>query len=165
MIKFYHSLFISLACIFLSATSISAATAYKSLLINYTDGTSLLLAIENGMTTEFDNGDIVMKSSKGTIAAPTADIKSINFSTIPGEDWGTAGIGAIPSETISVAVNSSSVEIQNIPGTSLITMTNLAGQTVKSLQATDSASISTGSLPKGIYILTIDNKAIKIAIK
>lgn len=165
MTKFYQSLIILLSCITISFSSAYAATGYKSILINYTDGTNLLLAIENGMTTEFDNGDILMQSPKGTIAIPTSDVKSFNFSTIPGVDWGTAGIDEVPSEAASIVVNELSVELDNIPASSHISLVNLAGQTVKSFQASGSVSIATGSLANGIYILSINNKSIKIALK
>ncbi len=165
MKKFYYSSLLFFSLMLLSGLTAFAATPYQSVQLNYNDNSSMLIHIEGDMTTKFDDGNLLMQCNKGDIAVPVSKLKSFSFSTLPGSDKEWMGIESIFSETITVTLDGSTLSLRNLnPGTR-VAVTDMAGQTVKTLTASGDVDIPVNDLHKGIYVVTVNNKSIKIALK
>ena len=92
MKKFYSLIFALMGlCMFVPAK----AETYKSVVFHKTDGTTLALTVESGLTTVVGSGEIAMSCDLGIITLPTTEVTKWTFSTEPGMDFGLAGINNI----------------------------------------------------------------------
>lgn len=165
MKKFYFSSLLLLSIIFMSALNGFAATPCQSVQLNYSDNSSMLIHIEGDMTTRFEDGNLLMQCSKGDIAVPVSKLKSFSFSTLPGSDKEWMGIESVFTESTTIVIDGSTLNINNLNPGSHVTITNMAGQTVKSITAGGNIEFSLNDLHKGIYVVTVNNKSLKIAVK
>lgn len=162
----HRSSLLALVGVLFTALCASAATPLKSVQINYADNSTMLVHIEGDMSTKFEDGNLLMQCSKGNISIPVSKLKGFSFSTLPGSDKEWLALESVKSETISFTISADNLCISNLePGTK-ITVTNIAGQTLKSLSArTTEVQLPLDNFTKGIYILTVNNKSLKIALK
>ncbi len=146
----------------MSTAHIDAAT-YKSVVINHTDGSRTAIAIENGMTTCVADGHLNLSCAKGDISYPVQDVTGWTFSTASGDSDRWAGIDSPTADDVLCAVESDRIVFDNLPYGSVITLTTSDGRTVSRTVAQGQYELSlTGVIP-GIYIVTFNDKSIKIA--
>lgn len=77
------------------------------------------------------------------------------------EDEPTTGVGTVETETsFAVNVNGNVIEVLNAPENADLVVTNLAGQTVYS-----GKSMTVKVAEAGIYIVTVGNESVKVAVR
>jgi len=105
------------------------------------DATNMILHLTNGTTHEM----------------PLNSLTKMFFS-----EQEAAGIAAINNDGTSIRMEGGTVKIQ-AQGGAHITIYNSAGGVVKSLSSsTDNTDVNIGNIPKGIYIIRVNDKAQKV---
>lgn len=150
---------LALAC--LCAASAQALN-YHSVKVTRTDGTTLSISIENATTVTIADGIHHWQSEKGTIEMPSADVHSWIFSKDTADTSAWSGIADASTSTENIAVTAAEVELSGLPADSSVTIHDLNGRSLYSTQCEGDCSISLLPYPSGIYILTVNNRSIKI---
>lgn len=163
MKKFYSLI---LALIGLNIAMPSVAETYRSVVFSRTDGTTLALTVESGMSTIVADGSITMSCDAGVISLPTDEITKWTFSTEPGMDFSTAGIETPATDAVDVIIGTDAITINGLADGAKVMLTGIDGRiAAATAAAAGHANLSTANLHGGIYILTFNNKSIKIALK
>ncbi len=161
--KKFYSLILALIglCMFVPAK----AENYRSVVFSRTDGTTLALTVESGMSTIVADGSITMSCEIGILSLPTSEITKWTFSTQPGMDFGLAGIDAPQADAVEVIVSDGAIALNGLADGSKVMLTAVDGRVVASMTASGHATLSTSGLHGGVYILTYNDKSLKIALK
>ena len=140
-------------------------TGYRSIVFHRTNGTALAIAMEDDMTVNLENGNIAMACSKGTLSVAIAEMKYWTYSKQQGDDSQWSGIESIVGDAVNVVVSDNFITIQNLPENSNISLVAMDGRVVAAGKASGSYEIAINGLTTGVYVLTYNNNAIKIAVK
>ena len=163
--KKFYALILALVGVCGSTVPADAAD-YRSVVFNKTDGTSLALTVESGMTTLVTPGFITLSCDKGVISLPTSELKGWTFSKELGVDFDVAGVDTPEADSrLDVALGAGELTLNGLAASSKVMLTAVNGQVVVSAVASDSYTIPTGNLTSGVYILTVNDKSLKIALK
>lgn len=156
--------FITFLCI---AMAVSASiNGYKSIMLNHHDGSSDIVTIGNEMTVSAANGELTLKCDKGTVSVKLEDLQNWTYSKLAGSDDLWAGIDAPEADLVEVRFGAESIELFNLPEKSTVMLTAIDGKTLVSTTVdADYFNISLSGLNGGVYILTYNNKSLKIAVK
>jgi hypothetical protein len=104
--------------------------------------------------------DIILKVPNGSLDAYKTTDGWKNFWNIEEMDDSSSGIDNINNNyDISIRTNDGSIAIQNKAESSIVRIYNLQGQLIKETYQSEIPG-----LPRGVYILSIDNHSFKIAI-
>lgn len=141
------------------------AEGYRSVVFNQTDGTTLAITVETGMSTLVTDGYITMSCEKGVLSLPAAEVTGWTFSREPGTDFEIAGIETPEADAVEVVVGTDDIALHGLAAGTKVMLTAVDGRVVASTTSTDTVSIPTGHLTTGVYILTYNDKSIKIALK
>ena len=128
------------------------AQDYKYLTASYNSTEkSFLLATVQKIT--FEDGNVVITTSKGVTKLPQEEMEKLFFSTT------------------SVAIESMALESENLKmvngilkakGNGILHIYNSAGQLIQLANVDGEMNISLSKLPKGIYIVNLDGQTIKV---
>lgn len=158
--------------VFASALALFGATQamaaqYRSVVINHPDRTVTTVAIESDMDATVAEGNLLLTCAKGTITLPVANVTNWTYSTEPGssDNWISAieSVGADASE-IDYERLADCIILSNLPEASNVALVAADGRVVSVMTASGSASVAIDNLPSGVYILTVNNNSIKIAL-
>lgn len=150
---------ILLAALCICATA--HAASYRSVQVNRTDGTTIAISIESGAKVTIADGSHLWTSDKGSIEMPSADVRSWQLSTKEGNaSW--SGIADAATSPESVTVTAAEIVLGNLPERTTVTLHDINGRTLHSSTPGGECTISLLTYPAGIYILTVNNRSIKI---
>lgn len=139
------------------------AAQYKSIKVTNHDGSSILIKGEKGITMTVTDDEMNFFTDPAfPLTLPTVDVKGI---TLSGEE-GTvqlAAIDAIAAGDITLDRVGEELIIGNLPLGSHISIVSLGGTIFHDATAEGSYSISLSSYPKGVYVVTVNNKTFKIS--
>lgn len=154
-------------CLFaIVATAWASIKGYKSVLLNHTDGTSDIIAIEEDMTIEAAAGVLTLSCSKGDIAVSIAELRNWTYGTVSGDDNLWTGIESAVADGVVVRMGADCIELQNLPAGSDVMLTSIDGRVVKTVRVDGGyVSLPLADLRGGVYILTYNKKSLKIAVK
>lgn len=162
---------ISLIAALLAAVGCSVASyagELRSVMIEYQNGLTAIIAMERGMQAAFADGDMVLSCQRGVMKFPLADLRNWRFSEAEGEsDRWIAAIGTVGADSQSIVVEwlPSGVALSNLPAQSAIRIFDLSGKEVKSYSAEGSFTVTYAHLRPGIYLLVVNGIALKMGIK
>ena len=165
--KKFYTLILVFVGICASAVMANAATTYRSVVFNKTDGEKFALTVESGMTTLVSDGYITMSCDLGVVSLPVSDVTSWTFSTEPGTDFKVAGVDT-PAEDldlVELVVNEGSLTLNGLAEGSKVMLVSVDGRVVASTVGEGTLTLPISSLHAGVYILTYNDKSIKIALK
>lgn len=164
--KKFYTLILVFVGICASAVMANAAT-YRSVVFNKTDGEKFALTVESGMTTLVSDGYITMSCDLGVISLATSEVNSWTFSTERGTDFEVAGIGTpeVDQNSVELIVNEGSLTLNGLAAGSKVMLVSVDGRVAASAVAEGSLTLPTSVLNAGVYILTYNDKSIKIALK
>lgn len=166
MKKIYLTIF---SAILLACASDAAAAAYKSVVINRHDGTSLTVSIEDDLKAAIREGNLELNSSKGSISLPVSECNKWVFSTEEGDPDAWSAIDGIATDTANVQLirTSDAITLRGVKGGERITLVSTDGRVVSSGTATEGAdfTISLDGTQRGVYIVAYGNHSLKIAIR
>lgn len=165
MKKFY----VLLSLLAMAVTGISAATSYRSIAVNLSDGTTEQVQIEPDMKALVADGQFAMLSSKGYIGYPIDKVKNWTFSTEPGSDKGWAAIDDVKTDEASVRIvyNGSEISFQGLEAGARVAVYGLDGTLMfESFNGTDGLCVvSLSGLSKGVYVVNYGKHSLKLAVK
>ena len=140
----------------------------KSIVLHHPDSRQTAITIEEGMSTTFADGHIVMSHAKGgvtyEIRQPLSGISRWTFSDSEGDPglWATAGIDEAGLRTeISLAGNILHVGAADTDAQ--VNLYSAGGVLVASCKG--AADFDLSPLSRGIYMLTVSGKTFKIAVR
>ncbi len=147
----------------------TAAAAYKSVVVNHADGGTTKITMESGMTTKFDAGNLLLECDKGEIRLPVENLKNWTFSAENGldnlwEDKTLSGIDAVGSDVVGLEQTGERLLLTNLPEKSKVMLVSMEGRVVAMATATGTCELSLAGLSKGVYVLTYNEKSVKIAL-
>lgn len=155
---------IMFAIIAMCAPQVKGATAYRSVVIEKTDGTLMRVAMENDMTAKVSEGEVIFSSGKGDIKFPISDLRHWSYSTEAGLDNLWTDIDEIDADSVGVERGYMMVSFKNLPAGSLVSLMALDGRTVGQWKAEGYFEVSLTDLTPGVYVLTYNDKSIKVAV-
>lgn len=150
----------------LIATSPVFAASYRSIHLNLKDNTIVKVSAKDGMTTTFEEKNIVMKHGSGTeelnVTLPLDDIRSWTYSTEPGDENAWAGIEKPEADNrINLWLGEGMITLRNLPEKSKVSLCDISGHQLKTAVATEECTLE---VAPGIYILSVNSLTFKIAV-
>lgn len=141
-----------------------ADKAYKSLVLNLNDERQVIVPLSTSLATTYDGANLVFVNGDMRIEIPASEVAKWFYSS----QLITTGLNDIDNETApSVeSVGEKSVRLSGLKENATISIFDMAGRTVKTAVASESAVISLESLTAGVYVIDIDGKhRLKISIR
>lgn len=146
-----------------------ASTSYKSLVLEHTDSQFTRVTLQPDMTTAFADGELVMTyESDGVlyeIRKPLNELRHWTFSTAEGDDNLWAGIGSTESDNVSIELGGTVIRVNGLPADSRVMLVTVDGRCVRNLTVQNECELDISGLVNGVYVLTINEKSFKIAVK
>lgn len=147
----------------------ASLNGYKALVLKYKDGREALVSLEDDMKIQVKDGKVLMTSSKGSVEANTADLRYWQYSTssVSDEDNSWAGLTNITADnSIALRIESDAIVISGFSGDAALRIVDLNGRLVLDRRITGGYfRVPSADLHGGIYVLTINDKSFKIALK
>lgn len=154
----------SVATLALSALA-SMAAGYRSIEINCKDGTQMKVSMESGMTTVFDTDAMTLKCDKGDLSLNLSNVANWKFSTEAGSDEHWASIDELPAiDGVTIERDANRIALHNLPAGSQVMLVTIEGRVVNRCVTSGDYELSLSTLTTGVYVLSFNNNAIKIAV-
>ncbi len=157
-------IFLTLFSVVCTMALCHAATGYKSVVINKMDNTTMSIAMEGDMTTSIANGELNLSCAKGDITMMISDVRNWTFSTKSGASDLWAGIELPIGDEVTCIMESDRILIENLPQNSVVALYTIDGRTISSATVGGNYELSLVGLQHGVYVLTYNNKSLKIAV-
>lgn len=142
---------------------VAGASSYKSIKVTRHDGSSVLIKGETGITMTMSQEEMNFFTDPSIpFSIPLQEVKSVTLSEKEG-DITLAGVGEIKTDEITFFRAGDELVIGNLPAASRISIVSLGGMILHEAVAEGSYTVSLSSYPKGIYILSINNKTFKFS--
>lgn len=142
-----------------------AANIYRSIMLDLTDGTFMLIAMESDMNVTMENGEVVMSSGKGDIRMPISDIQHWTFSSEAGANDLWAGIEDVDNTPgVEVEKDVNYIRFKNLPSNSKLMLAGIDGKVYGTWTADGYFELPLSGLNGGVYLLSYNGKTIKIAV-
>lgn len=154
-----------IAVAMLLALGVADASGYQSVVVNMADGTSLAIQGSQGMTAAIADGELrFMNTDETFISLQLNEVKGWDFSSMPGDaEW--SALDCIPGDAQTILTRTSDALIlENLPSGSYVRFVSLSGITISAATVSGAYSISLAGIPSGVYMLTYNNKTVKIAV-
>lgn len=146
-----------------------ASTSYKSLVLEHTDSQFSRVTLQPDMTTAFADGELVMTYKSGAmlyeIRKPLNELRHWTFSTAEGDDNLWAGIGSAEADKVSIEWLGTVIRVSGLRADSRVMLVTVDGRCVRNLTVQNECELRHVGLVKGVYVLTINEKSFKIAVK
>lgn len=149
---------------------ISAKTteAARSVVVERTDGTSIRVNINSGLTVTFADGNAVISGTNDngapvTVTAPLSELKSWTLSDEKAPE--ITGIQGAVNDAASPVIDG--MTLSGVAPGARITVVNASGQTVATLVAASdgTATLPFGTLRHGIYLVSTPSGTLKVAVR
>lgn len=143
--------------------SMIASSAFGALAMNAQ--TNLAVQLKSGATQKFDISSInKMLVSSQSLAVYTTDVNSFTTSDIQSLKFQvTTGISAVNGNELTVNRQGDQLTIAGIKSNDQVSVYSVNGQAVGHLQATEEGTLNLSGLSRGVYIMKVNNKTIKIS--
>lgn len=141
-----------------------SAASYRSVVINKTDNTNIMVLIESTMTTSIVDGTLVVTSSKGNVVLPVSEVKNWFFSTDFDSETLWTGLQQTISDTIDYKRFRDKIVLNNLPEGSIVDLFTINGRQIKSSVVGGQYQLFISELSQGIYLLKYNNQTIKIVV-
>ncbi len=149
----------------LLALGVANAFGYQSVVVNMADGTSLAIQGSQGMTASIADGELrFMNTDETFISLQLNEVKGWEFSSIPGDaEW--SALDCISGDAQTALIRTSDALIlENLPAGSHVRFVSLSGIAISAATVSGTYSISLAGISSGVYMLTYNNKTVKIAV-
>lgn len=149
--------------LFLSHSQLKANT---TLIVQKTDGTTESFQLADQPVVTFEGANGIFATSSLSISIPRADIDNFHFESV------ATGIKMVTPSTKDIAnvrvrfIDGNTVEIAG-QANSAVAVYRIDGAAANAdvVKGADSATVSLGNLPKGIYVIKYGNNSIKMIRK
>ena len=143
-----------LAALLLMASSTAMADNSKFLTITYS-GTEQNISLPIVQRITFEEGYVVVTTTEGKHSYPISVLDKMTFTE---KDEATA-IQALPEQAENLTCKDGTLAIK---GNGMLRIYNTAGALISIANVKEVANISLGTLPAGVYVVRLGDKAIKI---
>lgn len=140
-------------------------TGYRSIVFHRTDGTTLSITIEDLMSYNVSNDDVTLECYKGTISVSISDVKYWLYSKNQGDDTLWLDIHENTDDTVDIIVADNTISLYNLPENSNVRLVSMDGRVIILDKASKTYKISLCELAQGVYVLTYNEKSLKIVVK
>lgn len=144
--------------------SLIAASAFCALSMNAQ--TNLAVQLKSGTTQKFDISSInKMLVSSQSLAVYTTDVNAFTISDIQSLKFVqvATGISAVNGNGLAVNRQGDRLTITGAKPDDQVSVYSVNGQTVGHFRATEEGTLNLSGLRRGVYIMKINNKTIKIS--
>ena len=153
---------IALVAVLAAAFSASAADYVYSVLLNRTDGVTVVMKFEDEPVAQIEGDDLKMTvtSTGETALYPIKDI--VNFTFMKAEYLAVEDIAGDGTK-VSFGLNANTLDVAGLPGADEIAVYDMTGKLCVRV-ASDSngvASVDISGLEKGVYIVSAGNNTFK----
>lgn len=146
--------------------SMSMQAAYRSVIVQRHDGTSLQIALQDDLRANIGDGNVVFSCDKGTVTLPSSEVWKWNFSQNAAEgdiEWS----GIDETAAMPLLVNEAGrLSLLNLAPGEAVTLVSLAGITIAAGNAGSAGNfeIDTDGTAPGFYILSYGKHSVKILL-
>ena len=155
-----------LMLVMVSAFAVHAEiTGYRSIVFNRTNGTAVAIAMEDDMTVNIADGEVVLACAKGSFSVAISDLKYWTYSMKEGDNSQWSGVENIIGDAVNVVLSDDYVSLQNLPANSTVGLVAMDGRVIVSDKASGSYEINLSGLTRGVYVLTYNGNSLKFAVK
>ncbi len=140
-----------------------AEAAYRSVVVQRRDGSSLKIGLQDNMTAKIADGSLVFSCAQGDITIPAEDVWHWSFSADTGDNVEWSGIKNAGVAEVVLVREPGRIVLRNIEAGKSVTIVSVDGRVVLADIAADSQVfvIDTNQLPAGVYILSYDSHSLK----
>lgn len=142
----------------IAATSLTATAQDENkylIMRTYTDATSIELATVQKISFNMESSTVIVTTTQGNVSFPQSEMKKMYFNP----DEVTTGVDALPTASEDLQVQQGNICAK---GNGLLRIYNAAGLLQQLVYVEGPTRISLSTLPKGVYIINLDNQTIKI---
>lgn len=146
--------------------SMSMQAAYRSVIVQRHDGTSLQIALQDDLRANIGEGNLVFSCDKGNIALPSSEVWKWAFSQNAAEG-DTEWSGIDETAAMPLIVNEAGrLGLLNLAPAEAVTLVSQTGITLVAGKAdnTGQFEIDTDGFAPGMYILTYGKHSVKILL-
>lgn len=152
--------FLALLCLLLSLTSIMRADTGKSLIVESKNGSTVSFLLADLPVLTFSNRSLVVTANNQSVSFEIDNVEKYYFKSAGTDIAGVssqAGVRVSYTENGNVVVEGfnqpAQVKLFSVGGIEYTDHVSMSG---------DKADISLSSLPKGVYIIRVNNQQIKV---
>lgn len=146
--------------------SMSMQAAYRSVIVQRHDGTSLQIALQDDLRANIGEGNLIFSCDKGNIALPSSEVWKWAFSQNAAEG-DTEWSGIDETAAMPLIVNEAGrLSLLNLAPAEAVTLVSQTGITlvVGKADNTGQFEIDTDGIAPGMYILTYGKHSVKILL-
>lgn len=150
-------LLVLMAGVMVAMTCRAKSAAYRSLELNGKDGSSMLVNMAKDMEVRCEGDSLVVASEECMVKLALKSLRGWNFvAHEPASD-------SAPGVSAPFTMEGNTIVPGNLPAGTTLILTDMGGRTVGVYPAT--APIRLDGLRSGIYLLTVNGRTVKIAVK
>lgn len=138
--------------------------SYKSLVINMKDNSQFQINLGTDLKTSFANGLLAFVKGNEKLELTASEIDHwFYYGKV--KDTTTSAVNNLQASAISMNWVGDVIEFSNLPEKSSLRIVDMAGRSLKNLNASGAASINIADLPAGAYVIIVNDKSFKITVK
>ncbi|MCM1292388.1 MAG: hypothetical protein NC111_03095 [Bacteroides sp.] len=141
---------------------------YKTMVLNYKDGKTAIVSLEGGMTTKVADGSVSLSCAKGDVVIPTANLNNWTYSLndVSDEDNEWLGLTVTAADAVVIEISADRIALSNLPEASSVFLAGVDGRVIVAEgRVVGSLTIPVGDLTTGVYVLRVNDKSYKIALR
>lgn len=146
--------------------NMSMQAAYRSVIVQRHDGTSLQIALQDDLRANIGEGNLVFSCDKGNVTLPSSEVWKWAFSQNAAEG-DTEWSGIDETAAMPLIVNEAGrLGLLNLAPAEAVTLVSQAGITLVAGKADNAGQfeIDTDGIAPGMYILTYGKHSVKILL-
>lgn len=140
------------AALLMMASTTMVADELGYLTIGFTD-TEESISLPTINKIYFSEGHCIVQTTDGTFSYPIEDMKRMTFTSEP------TAIQALPEKEEGMEYAGGILKLQ---GNGMLRVYNAGGKLVQMANVKEGANVDMGNLPKGLYIISLGDKTIKM---
>lgn len=134
-----------------------SAIAFSGIEVTLTDGSSMVISMDERPVVTFSGSKLVIKTDVSTTEFERSKVKTFNYLS-------SSSIEEINVGDCKVNNTGESLQFSNLPAGSEITVHDVSGKLVKSTVAEGSYRINITDLSSGVYVVSVNGVSTKISV-
>ncbi len=134
-----------------------SAIAFSGIEVTLTDGSSMVISMDERSVVTFSGSKLVIKTDVSTTEFERSKVKTFNYLS-------SSSIEEINVGDCKVNNTGDALQFSNLPAGSEITVHDVSGKLVKSAVAEGSYRINITDLSSGMYVVSVNGVSTKISV-
>ena len=144
----------------LAIVSLHATEGMRSMTISLADNTTMQINLSADLVTSFTDDNLSITGDETNVLVALSDVLSRTYST---EKYADVIDIATGINDINFKQDASSITVSNMPEGARVALYSINGVLIKEFVGGDSTVVALDELPRGVYILSVNNQSIKFA--